>query len=122
VLRQALKFSISGLCATAVHVLVASSLITKAGLGAGLANGLAFLTATLFTLVINTYWSFSARITWVIFRRYALVAIVGFFLSTGISQLFDMFGHHYGFGIAAVVCIIPAVNFLMHHYWTYRQN
>lgn len=121
-LKRALRFSVTGLLATGIHVVVASTLITRMQVLPAWANGLAFLVATGSSLLINTYWSFSARLDGVIMRRYALVSVVGFTASSGISQAVYLTGAHYSWGIFSVVCVMPAINFMMHHFWTYRNN
>lgn len=121
-IKRALRFSVSGLLATCIHVMVASILITRMQVLPAWANGLAFLIASCSSLMINTYWSFSTRLDAVIIRRYALVSVAGFTASGSISQAVDVTGAHYAWGIFAVVCVMPCINFIMHHYWTYRTN
>lgn len=119
-LRRVLRFSLVGLLATAIHVAVASILIIHFHALPAWANGFAFLVATCSSLIFNTYWSFSSRLDAQVARRYVLVSAVGFLFSSGISHAVDLTGVHYLWGIFAVVCIMPFINFLMHQFWTYR--
>lgn len=118
--RQVSRFAFSGLLVTALHVFVAVSLIRLGRLAPGLANGGAFMVATIFSYVINTLWSFSRPLNGKNMLRFVLVSIVGCILATSASGLADFYGIHYWFGIACVVCTVPPVTFLLHSIWTYR--
>ncbi|MDT8991557.1 GtrA family protein [Curvibacter sp. APW13] len=121
-LKRAVKFGLTGVLATATHVVVASLCIERAGLHPALANAIAFLVATAASLYINTYWSFESALSVVVAQRYVVVATVGLLVSAGLSNLLHVAGYGYGWGIAAVVAVMPVVNFLCHHFWTYRES
>jgi len=86
------------------------------------ANGVAFGVATLFSYAINTVWSFTAPLHGRTLMRFSIVSIAGCLLAMIISGLADTLGMNYGFGIAAVVCIVPPVSFVLHISWTYRVH
>jgi hypothetical protein len=46
---------------------------------------------------------------------------MGLVLSAGLAQCVDWWGFSYGYGIAAVVLVMPPFNFLLHHFWTYAK-
>ena len=85
-----------------------------------LANGIAFVVATLFSFTINTTWSFSSRPSRRLLVRFVLVATVGLGITVAVSGTAQYFGLHYLYGIALVVCAVPPITFLLHKYWTYR--
>lgn len=114
------RFAITGIFVTLVHIVVATLWILWVNHEPSLANAIAFIVATLFSFVINTFWSFSSAISTLILMKYVTVALVGLFLSAGVAWAVDQMGFSYPYGIAAVVCVIPPVNFAMHHFWTYR--
>lgn len=114
------RFAITGIFVTLVHIVVATLWILWINHEPSLANAIAFIVATLFSFAINTFWSFSSAISTLILMKYVTVALVGLFLSAGVAWAVDQMGFSYPYGIAAVVCVIPPVNFAMHHFWTYR--
>jgi putative flippase GtrA len=118
--RQTARFVITGLLTTALHILVAVSVISLLDLFPPTANGIAFVIATVFSYVTNTLWSFSNTITRTNLLRYVLVSMMGCVLTVSISGLAEHAGMHYGYGIALVVFTVPPITFLMHKLWTYR--
>lgn len=118
--RRILRFSISGLLVTGLHVLIASTLIQFLLVGPSLANGTAFIAATTFSYVINTKWSFSSSLHGKNMIRFYTVSILGLLLAMTVSGSAEYFGLHYWYGIALVVCIIPPVTFILHYFWTYK--
>jgi putative flippase GtrA len=118
--RRFISFGAVGALATAVHVAVASGLITAAGWPAGLANGAAFCVATFVSYSLQSRLTFrramSRRTLW----RFVAVAAAGAGLSMAISGGAERLGLHYLVGIALVVISLPLLTFLAHSRWTYR--
>lgn len=120
VFGRAVRFSLTGLFVTFVHVLVATLWIKRVHPLPSIANGVAFVAATLVGLLINSYWSFNFKLTSEVGTRYFAVAVLGLVVSMGLSHAIYLAGLSYWVGIALVVVVMPVMNFLMHHYWTYR--
>jgi putative flippase GtrA len=118
---QARRFAASGLLATAVHVTIATGFIRYVLPEPILANGLAFITATIFSYLANTLWSFSNPLTGANFVRFSLVSLVGLALTTLISGTAEHYRLHYIYGIGLVVCLVPPTTFVLHKFWTYRK-
>lgn len=118
--RQALRFALSGLLATGLHVLIATAFIQIILPAPPLANGVAFIVATIFSYLINTLWSFSRPLHGRNLFRFFVVSCIGLFLAMTISGAAQYLGLHYLYGIGLVVCIVPPVTFLLHNFWTYR--
>lgn len=118
--RRAIRFGLTGILNTVVHAVTASLWIHAVHPNPGVANGVAFTVATLFSFTINTLWSFSQPLEKVVFFRFFVVALLGLPLSAGIATVVDWLGYSYVYGIAAVVCLLPPVNFVLHNFWTYR--
>jgi len=118
--RRGLRFAVTGLFVTALHALVAMSFINYVSPDPPLANGVAFVVATVVSYVINTTWSFSARLHGKTLLRFLLVSAGGFFLAMFVAWAAQMAGLHYLLGIAAVALTIPAFTFVLHNFWTYR--
>ncbi|WP_294769610.1 GtrA family protein [uncultured Rhodoferax sp.] len=120
--QRALRFGITGVLNTAVHVVTASAWIHTVHPNPALANGVAFSVATLFSYGVNTWWTFATTFKRQTLIRFFAVALIGLPLSAGIAGAVDWLGYGYAYGIAAVVCTMPPVNFLLHHFWTYRHE
>jgi putative flippase GtrA len=118
--RRVLRFSLTGVLNTSVHITIASLAIQLLEINHSIANGIAFITATLISYLINTKWSFSGVLHRKTLFRFAIVSLFGLFLAMALSGLIQHIGLSYWYGILAVVCVMPVSNFLLHHYWTYR--
>lgn len=118
--RRFLRFGITGLCVTGVHAAIAVLLITLVSVTPTLANGLAFIVATLISYTVNTIWSFSATPSRSTLARFLVVSVTGCGLTMTVAGIADLAGLHYLAGIGCVVLTVPPVTFLMHNYWTYR--
>ncbi|MDD5175818.1 MAG: GtrA family protein [Sterolibacterium sp.] len=118
--RPALRFALSGLLVTGLHVFVASAFIQLVLLTPSLANGVAFLAATIFSYLLNTMWSFSSQLQGRNFFRFCIVSSIGISLAMLVSGAAHYFGLHFSYGIGLVVCVVPPVTFLLHNFWTYR--
>ncbi|MEX5663767.1 GtrA family protein [Pseudomonas neuropathica] len=119
-IQRGVRFAVTGLFVTALHALVAILFINFISPLPPLANGVAFAVATLVSYVINTTWSFSARLHGRTLLRFLLVSVCGFWLAMFVAWAAQIAGFHYLQGIAAVALTIPAFTFVLHNFWTYR--
>lgn len=115
-----LRFGVSGLLVTGLHVTVAMTLIEYAGTGPALANALAFACSTGGSYLLNTFWSFSSSPALANAWRFATVSLGGLTLTALVSHATAVAGGGPGLGIAMVVCVVPPVTFIAHRRWTYR--
>lgn len=115
-----LRFSITGLIATAIHVIVAVILIAGLRVLPYVANPIAFLTATAFSCTTNTLWSFASRMDRRTVSRYACVAAFGLLATTAIAAAAEAVGLDYRIGIALVIALVTPSTFALHSVWTYR--
>lgn len=119
-IQRGLRFAVTGVFVTALHALVAVLFINFVSPHPPLANGVAFVVATVVSYVINTTWSFSARLHGKTLRRFLLVSAGGFVLAMLVAWAAQLAGLHYLAGIVAVALTIPAFTFVLHNFWTYR--
>lgn len=117
-----MKFGLSGILATGLHVLVASVLIATILPVPAAANGIAFVAANLFSYTINTLWTFSHPLQGRSLVRFVLVSLLGLSIAVSVSGLADWYGLNYWYGITFVVCCATPVTFLLHNFWTYKQE
>lgn len=118
--RRPIFFLLVGVLATAVHVAVASVLITGAGWRVVFANGVAFCVATLASYSLNSRLTFQQPLSGRTLQRFLAVATAGLALSMAISGGAERAGLHYLVGIALVVSGVPVLSYLAHSRWTYR--
>ena len=114
-----LRFVVVGLGSTMTHTVVAVGLIHQMGVTPVAANGVAFGLSTVQAYLLNTRWSFGQRPTTANLSRYLVVTAAGFGLTLLLSKLCERAGWSYGWGIAAVVAVVPIFNFSLHRLWTY---
>ncbi len=120
-LREARRFAVAGVCVTLVHVVIAAGLIGLARTAPEAANAMAFVAATLLSYAINTWWTFSRPLQGQALLRFITVSLLGLALTVAIAAIAEARGVSYWLGIAAVVCAVPPVTFLLHKAWTYRE-
>lgn len=118
--RRALRFAVTGIGVTVLHVIIAAGLIEAAGWRPALANGAAFAVATLTSYLCNTLWSFSQTPAPANLARFVIVSLLGLGIAMAVSGAAEAWGLPYWLGIAAVVLSVPPTTFLLHAFWTYR--
>ncbi|KAA0996595.1 GtrA family protein [Pseudomonas sp. ANT_J12] len=119
-IKRALRFAVTGLFVTALHAVVAVLFINFVMPMPPLANGVAFAVATVASYLINTTWSFSARLHGRTLLRFMMVSAAGFLLAMFVAWAAQIAGLNYLLGIGAVALTIPAFTFVLHNFWTYR--
>ncbi|MCD5989346.1 GtrA family protein [Pseudomonas sp. CDFA 553] len=119
-LSKALRFAVTGLFITLLHIAVAMLMVEVLIASPSVANGVAFGVSALTSYMINTLWSFSARLQGYTLIRFICVSLIGFAVSMLIARLAQQVGLDYRIGIAGVVFIVPVLTFLLHSKWTYR--
>jgi len=120
VLKRAARFAFTGVFVTGVHAAIAIVIIQFLVPIPPLANGVAFIGATVISYVINTTWSFSRRLHGRTLYRFVLVSIIGFLVAMSVAWGAQILGLNYLLGICAVALTIPPMTFLLHTFWTYK--
>ncbi|WP_321807517.1 GtrA family protein [Burkholderia sp. BCC1993] len=114
------RFGLSGLCSTALHVLIASALYALFDATQVIANAVAFIGATVFSYLANTLWSFSSTVHSRNLVRYLTVALAGFAETMGLARAAELLDVPRGWAIVAIALLIPPTMFVLHRVWTYR--
>ena len=120
-LMRMLRFGITGVVVTVVHVVVASLLIVIDA-GSALANGAAFCAATVVSYVVNTRWSFGSRPSTRRLTRFVAVSLVGCAVAVGLSSEVEAALMPAWVSVAVVAAVLPPLTFLMHNFWTYAAS
>ncbi|MCR4469473.1 MULTISPECIES: GtrA family protein [unclassified Burkholderia] len=114
------RFGLSGLCSTALHVLIASALYALFDATQVIANAVAFVGATAFSYLANTLWSFSSTVHSRNLVRYLTVALAGFAETMALARAAELLDVPRGWAIVAIALLIPPTMFVLHRVWTYR--
>lgn len=117
---RALRFAVTGVLMTGLHVAVAAALLTVLSLGAAVSNGIAFAVATVVSFAVNTAWSFSSRMGAATLLRFLAVSLIGCGVSMTVAGAAEAAGFAPWAGIAFVVLVVPPLTFVLHNVWTYR--
>lgn len=117
--QKIIRFSISGIVATAVHFSVAWMVFHLIAPQASIANAVAFVVANIVSYVLHTLWTFSSRMAGPQFLRFVVVSGVGFALSVGIPLVIGP--EHFWLSTIPVLVAVPASSFLLHNFWTFRS-
>lgn len=120
--KRFVRFALVGVGSTALHVAVAWILIAGRDLSPAVANGAAFLAATLFSCVLNTRWTFGAEWSKTGVARFLTVTSAMLMLSMGLARAVDMMGLAPSIGILVIVSVVPIITFALHRTWTYDAN
>ena len=118
--RSAIRFAFTGIFVTGIYLAIAILSIQYLFYAPPLANGVAFVGATIVSYVINTVWSFSARLNGKILCKFFTVSMVGFLLAMLVAWIVQELGFSYLLGIFAVTLTIPPMTFILHNFWTFR--
>ena len=115
-----IKYYLIGGIAVVLHFLIVIFIVEQWLLHPSAANAIAFVLATIFSNIANTYWSFETKVSSTIFLRFWSVALLGLCLAVLISSTAEYFGLHYLVGILLVVSVTPIVSYTLHKNWTYK--
>ncbi|MFC4519355.1 GtrA family protein [Cupriavidus pinatubonensis] len=119
-LGRLLRFGISGIIATGIHVAAATFLIYLFHASHVSANSIAFIVANVGSYLLNSLWSFGCTPGRDSYLRFLLVSLLGFILTLGISKTADVLGAGYWVGLACILSVVPPVTFVLHRSWTFR--
>jgi len=115
-----IKYYLVGGLAVVLHFLIVIFLFETWNISPVLANAIAFVMATIFSNIANTYWSFQAQLSRRVLVRFWLVALLGLGIAIAISSVAEYAGWHYLIGTFLVVMTTPIISYTLHKNWTYR--
>jgi putative flippase GtrA len=118
-----LRFGLTGVGATLVHITVVWLLISQAAVAPMLANFLAFCCAFVVSFCGNYFWTFAtAKDPWQALRRFFLIAVSGFLLNSALLLLIITKGWLKP-ELAAVVsaALVPVLSYLASRFWGFKE-
>ena len=113
------RFGIVGVAVTLLHVIVAAGLIETEQASPAIANGIAFIIATVTAFILHARYTFRQRTSLKRFLRFLTVALFCSFLSAAIAGACEHLGWPYQLGILTVILSVTPISFLLHRQWTY---
>ncbi|MFE8032212.1 GtrA family protein [Thiohalocapsa marina] len=119
--KRFMRFASTGVFVTFLHAITAELTITNHVFRPPVANGVAFVVATIASYYINTAWSFSGAFRVDTLIRFTVVTTIGFMVAMAVATVVDNMGASHRWGIFAVAVTLPPLTFLLHFFWTYRQ-
>ena len=120
-LGRLIKFTVVGVSIAVFHYSAAVLLVEWGGVQPALANSAAFLAAAMLSYTLQTLWTFESGFTARNAVRFVLVLLAGVVVSWGTSTAVAALGLPYRVGVIIVLFLIPGLNFLLHHFWTYAE-
>lgn len=118
--RQFTGFSLIGVVNTLLHLLVVTGLVELFSVHPIPANGMAFITANLFSFWANSRWSFRAAATRQRYMRFLAVSLLGLFVSFLAIVISEALQWHYLAGVLLSFVLLPLLTFLAHKHWTWK--
>jgi len=116
------RFTLVGITAACVHIVIVWVLITQLGIETLLANLVAFLTAFMVSFTGQYLWTFRSKRYWQsALIRFFLISLFGFSVNNIVLiTLLDM--EFLSDSLAAVLsaCIIPFVTYLAGRFWAFK--
>lgn len=116
------KFTVVGVSIAVFYYFSAVLLVDRGGLQPALANSIVFMASAVLSYTLQTLWTFESRFTMRNAIRFVVVLFVGVAVSWGTSTAVAALGWPYRVGVIIVLFLIPALNFLLHHLWTYAES
>lgn len=116
------KYFIVGIIGTTTHIGILLWLVEVFKFNHILASTVGFILTVIISYCLNYRWTFKSREKHTIaLLRYTIVSMIGLSLNTCIMFLsVNVFGLWYLIGQAITVLIIPATNFILNSYWSFK--
>lgn len=120
--KRAIIFLGVGIVSSLVYLATMSAAVELFGLSVPVAALLAFLTGTAVSYAGNTWLTFQAKSDAGTLTRFLIVVGIGMGLNQIIAYGLDRLGAHYLAIWLTVFIVIPAINFVGHSLFTYRER
>lgn len=120
-MRQIASFGMVGICATLIHVVVASLLIELIGMNGFIANASGAVSAFCVSYLGNARLTFAAKRTMASgAMRYVVVTLASLVLTSAILALTQRAGLSTFFYAVIVVIVVPPTTFLLAKFWAFQ--
>ena len=120
---QLLRFLITGIVSTLIHITTALYLIEHIYLSAMTGNSIAFILSFIFSYLVNKLWTFKEQSMTHKNKlfRYMITTSTGLaFNIVTMSLIVNVLGQSHRIGLLFVVIFWPAINFILAKFWVFR--
>lgn len=118
--RQFTGFSLIGVVNTLIHLILVTGLVELLSVHPLPANGLAFISANVFSFWANSRWSFRVAVTSQRYMRFLTVSLLGLAISLIAIAISEALQWHYLAGVFLSFIFLPLITFLAHRNWTWK--
>lgn len=119
-LPRAVKFGVTGVTSTVIYVGMSYTMINTLKFEVIVSVVIAFISASIFSYITNTIWSFSQKPNVKNIIKFALVTSLGSCVSATFMKYTIASGLGYWAGIIVTLSVVPPITFIVHQVWTYR--
>jgi putative flippase GtrA len=118
------KYGVVGVLGTLVHIGVLAIMVEVFQVNAIIGSIIGFIGALLSSYLLNYHWTFESTHDHLSsFTRYLLVSLVGLGLNTLLMYLtVTVLKWWYIYGQLTVILVVPATNYVLNRFWTFREN
>ncbi|KJK01249.1 hypothetical protein UB43_10365 [Pseudomonas sp. 21] len=114
-------FASIGVMNTLIHGSVLSCLVELWAVPVVMANLVAFMGANLFSYFMNSYLTFRAPISLVLYAKFFSASILALGLTLLIAAVMDHLGFTYWQGMIAIVLLVPALSYFVMKTWAFAR-
>lgn len=115
-----MRFLLVGVGSTVIHILVLLMMVKMFAMPMSGANALAFIAATAWSYLLNTFWTFTVSLASSNFLRFVIVSIA----MAGMSAIFGFIADINNWPVLAPalmsVFLLPPITYLLHSRWSYK--
>ena len=122
-IKKFTKYFIVGIMGAFTHLSILILLVEVFKCNYILSSTVGFVLTVIVSYCLNYRWTFNSRGSHArSLPRYTIVSLIGLCLNTCIMLLVvNIFGLWYLIGQAVTVIIIPATNFILNSYWSFKS-
>lgn len=118
-----LRYSMVGVICTTIYFLSMFICVEIVSIKPVPSSAISFIVMTIFSYLLNKKYTFGGVYSHSQFVKFSTVASLGFALNVGIMYVIvSVLSFHYFLGELVTVLVIPLINFLLNHYWTFNTE
>lgn len=116
-----IRYSIVGCLSTIIYFLSVFILVEFFNHTPLFASAVSFVIMTYFSFMLNKKYTFNSSFSHKKLLRFLLVSLIGFTLNFIIMfTIVNILSFHYFIGEVATTLVIPIINFILNHKWTFN--
>ena len=116
---QLIRFCVVGSVNFVIHLATFALAASVLDLTQLISNAIGYLVASSFSFIVNSIWSFEAKLRMRRYVRFQLVGVFGLAICAILGHLGDEFHLPYTVTVSATLLILPLVSFFIHRHYTF---